>query len=131
MNEGKHTIRISPSRFPADPHKQGNVLRHETEHVIQGCSWEYKAWALGQLTFITTSAIGSGALFAYQISHATESLPEPVRTTLGSIGALGGAAMGALISSGYGKLLNPLELGATIAERKYAKQLADGTLVVN
>ena len=130
MNNGNHIIRISPTRMDADIDMQGRLLRHETEHVIQACGWQYKAWAAGQLSLTGTSSIGSGALFSHAIYESTEALPEPFQIALSTIGALGGAAMGFVVSAQYGKMFSIGEYSARKAEKKYAAQLPDGVLQI-
>ena len=130
MNNGNHIIRMSPTRMYPDIEMQGRLLRHETEHVIQACGWQYKAWAVGQLSLIGISSIGSGALISQGIYESSEVLPEPVQIALSTIGALGGVAMGFVVSAQYGKMFSIAEYSGRKAEKKYAPQLPDGILQI-
>lgn len=136
IEKGEHVIRFSALRTPRNAKRQGDMLRHETEHFIQAATGNMMLEAAGRVAIVVGASAAGGIGLgneSYTSAHqALEQLPEALAVG-GSIAAAGIAGAAGFTALGYtanefSRFFSPYEFGARRAEKKQALALPNGTL---
>ena len=131
----EHEISFSPNNMPRSIAKQGDVLRHETEHFIDAATNGYWLSVISRYALLVTLA-GAGALYFGAVCHrlGDSTSPAELRTVLDDAGTAIGAFSGLVSGIGATKTFMPIRPGeqkAVHAESDQRHALPDGTIAIS
>ena len=134
--DSRHIIGLSPSRMPNSISKQGNSLRHETEHFIYQI---HRPNHLRNRKILVAGAVAIGGCVGTALGiqagiDTSRTLPLAAELPIDAMAGITGAALGSLaafVSAATAHAaFGPSEIQAEWAEHRRKVELPDGTLEV-